>query len=171
VGTLQRYIVTPGQTPRLNAHHPEHTMKRREFLWSTAAVIGSQLIPSQSRGLGKVVAGTEQPTYRVLGVPLRAGSLLPGSEDDARAYRPAGKLRIVTRYAMPIATSMVRITSAIIIAQEKLRRCGFSSMFRVLPTVTHKWLPMPQLITKRVMVRLFRVRQRLLLLPNPMHHM
>ncbi len=27
------------------------------------------------------------PTYRILGVPLRAGSLLPGNEDDAQAYR------------------------------------------------------------------------------------
>ena len=27
------------------------------------------------------------PTYHVLGVPLRTGSLYPGSEDDARAYR------------------------------------------------------------------------------------
>jgi arginase len=28
-------------------------------------------------------------TYRILGVPLRTGSLYPGSEDDARAYRDA----------------------------------------------------------------------------------
>jgi arginase len=28
-------------------------------------------------------------TYRILGVPLRAGSLVPGTEDDARAYRDA----------------------------------------------------------------------------------
>jgi arginase len=35
-------------------------------------------------------------TYHVLGVPLRAGSLYPGSEDDARVYREAqlvGRLR------------------------------------------------------------------------------
>jgi arginase len=31
-------------------------------------------------------------TYHVLGVPLRTGSLMPGSEDDARAYRDAGLL-------------------------------------------------------------------------------
>ncbi len=29
-------------------------------------------------------------TYRVLGVPLRTGSLYPGSENDAQAYRDAG---------------------------------------------------------------------------------
>ena len=29
------------------------------------------------------------PTYRVLGVPLRTGSLYPGSENDAQAYRDA----------------------------------------------------------------------------------
>ncbi len=31
----------------------------------------------------------ETTTYHVLGVPLRTGSLYPGSEDDARAYREA----------------------------------------------------------------------------------
>jgi arginase len=31
-------------------------------------------------------------TYHVLGVPLRTGSLYPGSEDDAQAYRDAGLL-------------------------------------------------------------------------------
>jgi arginase len=36
----------------------------------------------------------DQPerTYHVLGVPLRSGSLYPGSEDDAQAYREAGLL-------------------------------------------------------------------------------
>lgn len=28
-------------------------------------------------------------TYHVLGVPLRTGSLIPGNEDDASAYRDA----------------------------------------------------------------------------------
>jgi arginase len=31
----------------------------------------------------------EAPTYHVLGVPLRTGSLYPGSENDAQAYRDA----------------------------------------------------------------------------------
>jgi arginase len=30
-----------------------------------------------------------EPTYRVLGVPLRSGSLYPGTENDAQAYRDA----------------------------------------------------------------------------------
>ena len=34
------------------------------------------------------------PTYHVLGVPLRTGSLYPGSENDAQAYRDA---RLLTR--------------------------------------------------------------------------
>ena len=34
------------------------------------------------------------PTYHLLGVPLRTGSLYPGSENDAQAYRDA---RIVQR--------------------------------------------------------------------------
>jgi arginase len=33
-----------------------------------------------------------RPTYHVLGVPLRTGSLYPGSENDAQAYRDAGLL-------------------------------------------------------------------------------
>src|SRR5918993_101264 len=33
-------------------------------------------------------------TYRVLGVPLRAGSMYPGSENDAEAYRDA---ELITR--------------------------------------------------------------------------
>lgn len=32
---------------------------------------------------------SEAPTYHVLGVPLRTGSLYPGSENDAQAYRDA----------------------------------------------------------------------------------
>ena len=64
-------------------------MKRRQFLLNTAAVIGSQLIARQFRGQGRTTAATERPTYHVLGVPLRAGSLLPGNEDDAHAYREA----------------------------------------------------------------------------------
>jgi arginase family enzyme len=36
-------------------------------------------------------AGTGR-TYHVLGVPLRSGSLVPGSENDAQAYRDAGLL-------------------------------------------------------------------------------
>jgi hypothetical protein len=31
-------------------------------------------------------------TYHVLGVPLRTGSLYPGNENDAQAYRNAGLL-------------------------------------------------------------------------------
>lgn len=35
-------------------------------------------------------------TYHLLGVPLRSGSLYPGSENDARAYRDAGLLARLT---------------------------------------------------------------------------
>ncbi|MBO0726622.1 MAG: hypothetical protein J2P52_13550, partial [Blastocatellia bacterium] len=34
-----------------------------------------------------------EPTYHVLGVPLRAGSLYPGSENDAQAFRDARLLQ------------------------------------------------------------------------------
>jgi arginase len=61
-------------------------MERREFLICTAAVVGTQLFAGRARGQGKAAVGSER-TYRVLGVPLRAGSLLPGNENDAQAYR------------------------------------------------------------------------------------
>ncbi|HEY0703281.1 MAG TPA: arginase family protein [Candidatus Acidoferrales bacterium] len=41
------------------------------------------------------VAGTA-PTYHVLGVPFRSGSLYPGSENDAAAYRDAHLLQRLT---------------------------------------------------------------------------
>jgi arginase len=62
-------------------------MKRRQFLTSTAAAIGKQLFTVQARGQGETIANVSARTYRILGVPLRAGSLLPGNENDAQAYR------------------------------------------------------------------------------------
>lgn len=35
----------------------------------------------------------DEPTYHLLGVPLRTGSLYPGSENDAQAYRDAHLIR------------------------------------------------------------------------------
>jgi arginase len=62
-------------------------MRRRQFLKTTAVAIGTQLLAGQVRGLGESTANPGGPTYHLLGVPLRAGSLLPGNEDDAQAYR------------------------------------------------------------------------------------
>ena len=42
------------------------------------------LAPKTSAGVGG-----SAPTYQVLGVPLRTGSLYPGNENDAQAYRDA----------------------------------------------------------------------------------
>jgi arginase len=64
-------------------------MQRRKFLLDSAAVLASQIIANQSRGQLSKIADGKPPTYHVLGVPLRAGSLLPGNEDDAQAYREA----------------------------------------------------------------------------------
>ena len=64
-------------------------MQRRKFLLDSAAIIASQIIASQSRGQLNTMADRKHPTYHVIGVPLRAGSLLPGNEDDAQAYREA----------------------------------------------------------------------------------
>ncbi len=63
-------------------------MERRQFLTSAAAVIGAELLTGQARVLGESGAGRERK-YHILGVPLRAGSLLPGNENDAQAYREA----------------------------------------------------------------------------------
>jgi arginase len=64
-------------------------MKRREFLFSASAAIGTRLLLPQTRCFGETVVDSNAPTYHILGVPLRAGSLLPGNEDDAQAYREA----------------------------------------------------------------------------------
>src|SRR6478752_4320006 len=62
-------------------------MKRRQFLMSTAAAIGAELFAEPTRGYALAMADASARTYRILGVPLRAGSLLPGNENDAQAYR------------------------------------------------------------------------------------
>ena len=62
-------------------------MKRRQFLMSTAAAIGAELFAPQTRGHALAMTDASPRTYRTLGVPLRAGSLLPGNENDAQAYR------------------------------------------------------------------------------------
>jgi arginase len=62
-------------------------MKRREFLISASAAIGTGLLAPHAPCFGETTTDNNAPTYRILGVPLRAGSLLPGNEDDAQAYR------------------------------------------------------------------------------------
>jgi len=77
-------------------------MERREFLFGTAAAVGMQVFAGKvsAEVLGAAGAGVAAasgpsyepghgPKYRILGVPLRAGSLLPGNENDAQAYREA----------------------------------------------------------------------------------
>jgi arginase len=60
-------------------------MERREFLLGSAAAVGAQLL--NRRTLAESTLEADRRTYHILGVPLRAGSLLPGNEDDAQAYR------------------------------------------------------------------------------------
>lgn len=68
-------------------------MKRREFLIGTSAALGTKLLAPQTRCYGETAVDTSAATYRILGVPLRAGSLLPGNEDDAQAYREVQLLK------------------------------------------------------------------------------
>jgi arginase len=59
-------------------------MKRRDFLTGAALVATGALTRV---GLG--MEANARRVYRVLGVPLRSGSLYPGSENDAQVYRDA----------------------------------------------------------------------------------
>jgi arginase len=65
-------------------------MERRDFIISTAVAAGTRLFPHLNRDRGEAMPESKEPTertYHVLGVPLRTGSLYPGSENDAQAYR------------------------------------------------------------------------------------
>ncbi len=65
-------------------------MKRRQFLMSAAAAaVANGLARGQVRAQASTI-DVNSRTYHVLGVPFRAGSLLPGNENDAQAYRDAG---------------------------------------------------------------------------------
>ena len=68
-------------------------MKRREFLTTAgAAALGLTLDSAYAEGRpGQPPPNAQQatPTYVILGVPLRAGSLYPGNENDPQAYRDA----------------------------------------------------------------------------------
>src|ERR1700720_4316306 len=72
-------------------------MKRREFLTTAgAATLGLTLASTYADGQPAASpiqpppnAQPATPAYVILGVPLRAGSLYPGDENDAQAYRDA----------------------------------------------------------------------------------
>jgi len=67
-------------------------MERRQFLIGTAAALGVPVVASSSESHAVTNGGTER-TYHILGVPLRSGSLVPGNENDAQAYREAQLLK------------------------------------------------------------------------------
>jgi arginase len=62
-------------------------VQRRQFLMSTGAAIATQLLAGQAMLGGQMATGVAERTFHVFGVPLRSGSLLPGNENDAQAYR------------------------------------------------------------------------------------
>jgi arginase family enzyme len=75
-------------------------MKRREFLTTAgAAALGLTLDSMDAAAQPVSIAASPvqpppnaegaSPAYVILGVPLRAGSLYPGNENDAQAYRDA----------------------------------------------------------------------------------
>ena len=65
-------------------------MHRREFLArSTRAAVGSTALGSVNFAVSQAPLSSHVRSYHVLGVPLRSGSLVPGNENDAQAYRDA----------------------------------------------------------------------------------
>jgi len=60
-------------------------MERRQFLIGSAAVLSTALFAEP--GTAALETEISDRTYRILGVPLRSGSLYPGNENDALAYR------------------------------------------------------------------------------------
>jgi arginase len=62
-------------------------VERRQFLMSTGAAIATRLLAGQAILGGQMTTGVAERTFHVFGVPLRSGSLLPGNENDAQAYR------------------------------------------------------------------------------------
>jgi arginase len=73
-------------------------MKRREFLTSAGtAALALTLDGPQSAAQSPAGSVNPLPAYVVLGVPLRAGSLYPGTENDAQAYRDADLVKTLNR--------------------------------------------------------------------------
>jgi arginase len=56
-------------------------------LKSTSAAVATQLFAGHAMLGGAAAADLVERTFHVCGVPLRSGSLVPGSENDAQAYR------------------------------------------------------------------------------------
>jgi arginase len=87
----------------------ENYLSRREILAGTAAAalglvvarptgareMAGALVAAGERGVNSQ-AVTQAPTYHILGVPFRSGSLYPGSENDAAAYREAHLVQRLT---------------------------------------------------------------------------
>ena len=74
-------------------------MKRRAFLEAAGTLaMGFTLDPSDLSSKATTLSSTSNsgPVYVVLGVPLRTGSLYPGNENDAQAYREAGIIASLT---------------------------------------------------------------------------
>ena len=65
-------------------------MRRREFLVrSTHAALGSMALGNVGSAATPALTASSDRSYHLLGVPLRSGSLVPGNENDAQAYRDA----------------------------------------------------------------------------------
>jgi arginase len=69
-------------------------MERREFLLTSVAAFGTGLLAGKAAARESSLSGTPDRSYHIFGVPLRTGSLVPGNENDAQAYRD---VQIVSR--------------------------------------------------------------------------
>jgi arginase len=62
-------------------------VERRQFLMSTGAAIATQLLAGRVMFGREATAEVAERSFHVFGIPLRSGSLVPGNENDAQAYR------------------------------------------------------------------------------------
>src|SRR5215510_9093371 len=65
-----------------------------------------------------------EPTYHLLGVPLRTGSLYPGSEIDAQAYRDAHLLRSKTGLDRVLPGTVSASVSPVIYSSRGISLCS-----------------------------------------------
>jgi len=63
------------------------TLSRRDFLLAGGSLAAAPMLPRHGGMMFK--PDQSERTYHILGVPLRSGSLYPGNENDAQAYRDA----------------------------------------------------------------------------------
>src|SRR5215467_10885486 len=76
-------------------------MNNRRQFWRQLlgrAIAAGIAVASQARQ----ASGGSMETVRLLGLPLRSGSLYPGTENDAKGYRDAGVLELFRKSGLDV---------------------------------------------------------------------